>query len=299
MPKRKVFDAHFHIGNWGTREVFGRMVTPLGPVPNRGYVPGMEHLAHKECETYIQRYGITRGVVVSNYLAMAPAYSLIKLNRTVLEAANHVKQLYAAIFVSPLPKEWPYTQKALVWLDSPRVKALKMTSTSWAPYSVSPKTWDGAFRRNMHAILERAREKRLPIQFHTGHVNSLPEQFDELLEEIGRTCIVHLVHSGESVSSCIQFVPLFQKWLKAGYQVYCDTSLCPGFVLPWLLRTLEHQPGGYDRILFATDSPWGNFPSEYWKVESLGIPAELKRKIFWLNAERLYEKSPVNEWSDK
>jgi predicted TIM-barrel fold metal-dependent hydrolase len=295
MLKRKVFDSHFHIGSWGTREVFGKMVAPLGPASKHGYVPGMEHTALKECEKYIHHYGITRGVVVCNYLSMDPEYSLIELNKTVLEAAKHVKQLYAAIFVSPLPAEWPYTQEALRWLDSPRVKALKMTSTNWTPYSVSPRTWDSAFRRNMYEILEKARERRLPIQFHTGHVNSLPQLFDEFLEEIGRKYVVHLVHSGESVHFCIQFVPLFQKWLDAGYLVYCDTSLCPGFVLPWLLRAFEHQPIGYDRILFATDSPWGNFPSEYWKVESLDIIAELKRKIFWLNAERLYESGLAHQ----
>ena len=286
---RPVFDAHFHIGTWGTWEFFGEPVTPLGPADPDAYAPGSEHHGAAECARYMADNGIQRGVVVCNFLAPEPRYSLIDLNKVELDAARSVDGLYAGVFVSPLPAEWKYVQEALEWVNEPGVKALKMTSTHWAPVSVDPATWDADVRRNMETILQVARRRNLPIQFHTGHLNSMPDAFDAFLREYGTNHIVHLVHSGETVYPGFQFASLFPKWLEAGYDVYCDTSMCPLFVLSWLLRQVADSPEGRSRILFATDSPWSDFMPEYWKIESLRIPEEWKQAMLWDNAVRLYE----------
>ena len=64
------------------------------------------------------------------------------------------------------------------------------------------------------------------------------------------------------------------------FDVYTDTSAVPGFAPEWL----RHEPGqralAVDRILFASDAPWGCLPSEYWKVKGLEVDDATKRKIF-------------------
>jgi predicted TIM-barrel fold metal-dependent hydrolase len=289
-PNRRVFDAHLHIGTWGTRDLDGASVTPLGAAVSGGYAAGMEHDTWRECVAYLDANGIERGIVMANYLAMDPGYSLLELNRRALEAARSSERLHAALFVSPIPSEWEHTREALEWADDPGVKAFKFTSTHWAPFTVHPSTWDAKMRRNMEQILAAASERGAPLQFHTGHINSMPEEFDGFVATFGTELSVHLVHSGETVYPGIQFVSRFPQWLEAGYDVYCDTSMCPGFILPWLLRELSPTPQALERVMFATDAPWGTFPSEYWKVEALEVPASVKDRIFWNNAHRLYER---------
>ncbi|MGH8982872.1 MAG: amidohydrolase family protein [Acidimicrobiia bacterium] len=288
-PNRQVFDAHLHLGTWGTRELDGAPVTPLAAAAGDGYAVGTEHDTWRDCLAYLDAYGIGRGIVMANYLAMDPGYSLLELNRRALEAPRRSDRLHAALFVSPIAVEWVYTREALGWAGEAGVKAIKFTSTHWAPFTVNPATWDRVVYRNMEEILAVARERGVPLQFHTGHLNSMPEEFDGFLAAFGSELAVHLVHSGETVYPGIQFVSRFPRWLEAGYDVYCDTSMCPGFVLPWLLRELAATPQALERILFATDAPWGSFPSEYWKVEALDVSEAVKDGIFWDNAHRLYE----------
>lgn len=285
---RKLFDAHFHLGTWGTRELDGASVTPLGGGQPGRYSPGMEHRDAQDCLTYLDHYGIDRGVVMANYLASDPGYSLIDLNRLALDTARTSDRLYAALFVSPLESEWSFTKEALDWAGEPGVKAIKFTSTHWAPYTVDPATWDAGLRKRMERILEVAHEQNAVLHFHTGHLNSLPQEFDGFLAGFGRDFRVQLVHSGETVYSSMQFVPRFPRWVASGFDVYCDTSMCPGFVLPWLLREVSDDAAARSRILFATDSPWGTFPSEHAKVNGLDVPDEIKDAIFWDNSARLY-----------
>jgi len=46
---------------------------------------------------------------------------------------------------------------------------------------------------------------------------------------------------------------------------------------------------GFDKILFATDSPWKPQADEVRKIGSLPIPEEAKEYIFYRNANRLLE----------
>ena len=40
--------------------------------------------------------------------------------------------------------------------------------------------------------------------------------------------------------------------------------------------------------MFSSDEPWSDFWGEYYKIEGEDISEELKDKIFWGNAEKLY-----------
>jgi len=56
------------------------------------------------------------------------------------------------------------------------------------------------------------------------------------------------------------------------------------------LKEMDRTGIGADRFLFGSDIPWSDFASEYWKIEGAPISEELKEKIFWGNAEKLYGK---------
>ncbi len=99
---------------------------------------------------------------------------------------------------------------------------------------------------------------------------------------------IHAVHCGGGVSGHIKFIPEFFNLVREGYKVYTDTSWSIGFCTRYLFDEMEKQGIGDDRVMFSSDEPWSDFWSEYYKFEGLGISEELKNKIFWENAEKLY-----------
>ena len=80
----------------------------------------------------------------------------------------------------------------------------------------------------------------------------------------------------------------FFDWITAGKQVYTDLTWSIGFAPYWLAAEIDRRGIGGDRILFATDQPWGDFAGEYHRMmEALG-DKELTELIFHGNFERLY-----------
>ena len=57
--------------------------------------------------------------------------------------------------------------------------------------------------------------------------------------------------------------------------------------MPEILSRLSKDE--LSHILFATDAPWGSFPSEYWKMEDLDVSATVKQAFFYENAKKLYK----------
>lgn len=72
----------------------------------------------------------------------------------------------------------------------------------------------------------------------------------------------------------------------AGKDIYLETSFSIGEADRGILKKIidRHSP---DRILFGTDSPWLDQSEELKAWKDLDIPAILKEKIFFSNAERL------------
>jgi predicted TIM-barrel fold metal-dependent hydrolase len=54
----------------------------------------------------------------------------------------------------------------------------------------------------------------------------------------------------------------FFDWIEAGKKVYTDTSWAIGFAPRWLAAEIERRGIGADRILFASDEPWGDHVGE-------------------------------------
>lgn len=285
--RRKVFDAHFHIGFWDQRKSFGKIVRPLLKPTEKDYTPGQEHRNYIDVQQYLNHYNISGGLVVCNYLADDPEYSIIDLNKVVIEATEKCKNLYAGIFVSPIKEDWDYSKVALSMLDHAKVRVLKMTATHWGEYSPDPSSWDADFRNNFEEIIQNVKDNDLVMQFHSGYLNSEPIMFDKFLNEYGDQVSVHLVHSGETCYHAMQYTTLIREWLDKGYRVYSDISLAPGFVLPKILSVLDESE--IEHVMFATDAPWGNFVSEYGKVEDLDVSDETKDQIFFSNASKLYK----------
>ena len=285
---RKVFDAHFHIGHWGQRKLFGREVCPLLPSHEGAYVPGQEHEDYRDVQRYMDHYGISGGVVMCNFLGDDPRYSLIDLNQIALEAAHKCEGVYMALFVSPREEDWSYTQEAMDMVRlAPSVKAIKMTPTHWDAFSPDPATWSPAVKNNFEDTLQFAKDRNLVVQFHSGLLNSEPLLFDAFLKEYGSEGIsLYLVHSGETCYPGIQYTALIREWLDKGYRVYSDVSLAPGFIMPKLLSVFSDDEIAH--VMFATDAPWGNFASEVAKIEDLAIPESTKQKIFYDNAIKLF-----------
>jgi uncharacterized protein len=96
------------------------------------------------------------------------------------------------------------------------------------------------------------------------------------------------VHFGGGVSGHIRLVPRFLDWVEQGYRVYTDTTWAVGFGVRWLLTEIERRGVGADRVLFASDEPWGDFWREYYKIAGQPVSEELKNRILHQNFEDLY-----------
>ena len=154
---------------------------------------------------------------------------------------------------------------------------------------MDPSTWNRPVRRQMERILEHARLHNLVIHFHTGYLaGAHPLEFSAFMRTYGHAATYQLVHMGEAIAPVFSFVPRFVGWIEEGMQVFTDTSLVPGFGPPWLLEVLDEHNLGYDRVLFATDTPWGRYPAEHAKIETMEVNSAVLEAIFWGNAAQLY-----------
>ena len=274
--KRRVFDAHFHVGEWGIRFYGDRRIQPIVA----------EHRDYSDCMRYIEKHEITYGIVVPTYLDEQEVN--FANNDLVLKAIENIPNLFGGYWVSPLPECTDMTCKTINDLPHSKIKALKMSAGTWGRYTLDPQSWDRAFTDNMKYIIQKSREYELVIQLHTGSGNSDPYKLEAFMKKFGDKARYHFIHMGESTAEILKFVPRFIEWIRSGYDVYTDQIMAPTFGLVWMVRELQGVTGGSERLVFGTDSPWSSFESEYWKVEALEITDTLKEKILLENACKLY-----------
>jgi len=94
------------------------------------------------------------------------------------------------------------------------------------------------------------------------HIGVLPAY--PLVEWYADRVPVHLVHFGGGMSGHIKLIgSRFLEWIERGKRVYTDLSWAIGFAPAWLAREIERRGLGHDRVLFASDQPWGDFEGEY------------------------------------
>ena len=272
-PSRHV-DAHRHLGVLPAFPFYGG--PPVNP-DTKARATVRDLVADLDAE------GTERALVIPNYGVPQPEHSF-KLNELVLEAAGASDRISAAIWASPRPQDAELTEAALKLAGEPGVKALKIS------FLLGGSVEDEAVLGQLDKIFATARQHDLMVHVHTSPGGSSDiNEIGKLVERYGDDNKIHLVHFGGGMSGHIKLIGgRFFDWITAGKQVYTDLTWSIGFAPYWLAAEIDRRGIGGDRILFATDQPWGDFAGEYHRMmEALG-DKELTELIFHGNFERLY-----------
>jgi predicted TIM-barrel fold metal-dependent hydrolase len=278
--KRKVFDAHNHIGFMEGYKYYG-LPEPVNPTV---YCDNDRASKIKQMD----QLGVERALVLSNY-GIPVATQPFSLNPVVLEAcSNPDKRLLGGIYFSPVAAFKEANEAAMKLAGEPNIKVLKSTCLLGGTWN--PDEWDEPTKAMWEDIIATCEKYDHVFQFHTspGGGSDISNGI-KFVRAYGKRVKIHLVHCGGGVSGHIKFIPEFFNLIREGFKVYTDTSWSIGFCTRYLFSEMEKQGMiGQDRVLFGSDEPWSDFWSEYYKFEGLGISEELKNKVFWENAEKLF-----------
>ncbi|CAN5564146.1 hypothetical protein BH11ACT8_BH11ACT8_34390 [soil metagenome] len=267
-------DAHRHIGVLPAYPFYGG---PAIRADLTATATVTEFLATLDAE------GVERTLVLPNYGVPDPQVSF-DLNHLALEAAQRDDRVRCGLWVSPKAADRERNDEALELAVENGVKALK---TSFL-LGGSPADPDCA--EQIDRIFTTAADLDLVVHVHTSPgAASDVDQIGTLVEKYGDDTKIHLVHLGGGMSGHMKLIGgrLFD-WIEAGKQVYTDTSWAIGFAPLWLVAEIERRGIGHDRILFATDTPWGDFAGEHARLAAAAGDGALADAFFTTNFEALY-----------
>ena len=83
-----------------------------------------------------------------------------------------------------------------------------------------------------------------------------------------------------------RFAPRFVEWIKSGYDVYTDTSIVPGFAPDWLLRLLDDDNLGFNRVFLLPTARGDAFQQSTGKWRALQPVMTLKAGYFLITQWR-------------
>jgi predicted TIM-barrel fold metal-dependent hydrolase len=269
-----VHDAHRHIGVLPAYPFYG------GPPVNPD-ITARETVA--ELRADLDAEGTELAVVMPNY-GVPEAEASFALNPLALEAAQADPRIRAGIWTSPRPQDAAALAEALKLAAEPEVKVLKVS------FLLGGSASDPECRPQLDAIFATAREHDLVVHVHTspGSTSDI-DQVGELVDRYADGVALHLVHLGGGMSGHIKLIGgRFFDWIAAGKRVYTDTSWAIGFAPRWLAAEIERRGIGHDRVLFASDEPWGDRSGELVRLREAAGDGELGRAVLHGNAEALY-----------
>ena len=145
-------------------------------------------------------------------------------------------------------------------------------------------------RPGLDRIFAAARKHDLVVHIHTspGAASDI-DQVGQLVDDYADDVAVHLVHFGGGMSGHIKLIGgRFFDWIAAGKRVYTDTSWAIGFAPRWLVAEIDRRGIGADRVLFASDEPWGDVPGEYARLAAAAGDGEFATQVFGGNFAALY-----------
>ncbi|SHH55195.1 Predicted metal-dependent hydrolase, TIM-barrel fold [Jatrophihabitans endophyticus] len=232
----------------------------------------------------LDREGTDRCLVLPNY-GVPDVGETFALNELVVEAAGRDDRVRAGLYVSPRPQDAELNATALTLAGEPGVRALKTT------FLLGGSATDDACRPQLDTIFAAAREHDLTVHVHTspGAASDI-DQVGTLVERYADDVRIHLVHLGGGMSGHIKLIGgRFFDWIAAGKQVYTDTSWAIGFAPRWLAREIDARGIGADRVLFASDEPWGDWVGEHARLAAAAGDGELGRRVFADNFAALYD----------
>lgn len=269
-----IFDAHRHIGVMPAYPFYG------GPAvrPDLGARATISELIYD-----LDAEGTERALIIPNYGVPDPDIAF-SFNELCVEAAQSDDRIRAGLWVSPLARDKDRTAAALALAGEPGVRALKLS------FLLGGRPTDPECGPGLDAIFATARQHDLVVHVHTspGAASDIDE-VGELVEKYGDQVAVHLVHFGGGMSGHIKLVgQRFFDWIEAGKQVYTDLSWAIGFAPRWLAHEIDRRGIGHDRILFASDQPWGDHAGEYARLRAAVGDGELGDLAFRGTFEKLY-----------
>lgn len=267
-------DAHRHLGKLPAFPFYGG--PPVNPdIKARATID--ELIADLDAE------GTERAMVIPNYGVPDPSHSF-SFNELVVEAASTHDRLTAALWASPRPQDAEHTDKALALAGERGVKALKIS------FLLGGAVDDEGSMEQLDKIFATAKEHDLVVHVHTSPgAQSDIDKVGQLVDKYADEVPLHLVHFGGGMSGHIKLIGgRFFDWIESGKKVYTDLTWAIGFAPHWLAAEIDRRGIGADRILFATDQPWGDFAGEYHRMIDAVGGKELSDMIFVDNYHRLY-----------
>jgi predicted TIM-barrel fold metal-dependent hydrolase len=274
MPKKMIFDAHRHLGVLPAHPFYG------GPPvhPDTGARASIGELIAD-----LDREGTERALVIPNYGVPDPAVAF-SFNELCVEAAATDDRIRAALWVSPRPEDEELTEAALKLAGEPGVRALKLS------FLLGGRASDPKCRPMLDRIFAVARRHGLVVHVHTspGAASDIDE-VGRLVDAYADRVAIHLVHFGGGMSGHIKLVGgRFFDWIESGKKVYTDLSWAIGFAPRWLADEISRRGIGHDRILFASDEPWGDQVGEYARLRAAVGDGELSELVFRSTFDALY-----------
>ena len=268
-------DSHRHIGVLPAYPFYG------GPPVNPDTTA---RATVKQLISDLDAAGTERALVIPNYGVPDPAIAF-SFNELVLEAAQSDDRIRAGLWVSPRPQDEARTEQALVLAGEQGVKALKLS------FLLGGRPADPACRPQLERIFAEAERLGLVVHVHTspGAASDIDE-VGLLVDWYADRVPVHLVHFGGGMSGHIKLAgSRFFDWIESGKRVYTDLSWAIGFAPAWLAREIEQRGIGHDRVLFASDQPWGDFAGEHLRMAAAFGDGELARFAFHDTFAALYD----------
>ncbi|WP_250009183.1 amidohydrolase family protein [Actinoplanes sp. M2I2] len=220
-----------------------------------------------------------RALILPNYGVPDPDVAF-GFNQLVVEAAHRDDRIRCGLWVSARPDDHARTAEALKLAGEPGVRALK----------ISFLLGGGIDDPGLEPIFAAAREHDLVVHVHTspGAASDI-DKVGQLVDRHGDDVKIHLVHFGGGMSGHIKLIGgRFFDWIAAGKQVYTDLSWAIGFAPRWLAREIDHRGLGADRVLFASDEPWGDHAGELARLQAAAAGRELGDAVFKTNFDKLY-----------
>jgi predicted TIM-barrel fold metal-dependent hydrolase len=267
-------DAHRHIGVLPAYPFYGG--PPVQPdTTARATVEQL--IADLDAE------GTERALVIPNYGVPDPSVAF-SFNELAVEAAQRDDRIRAGLWVSPRPQDEERTLRALALAGEDGVRALKLS------FLLGGRPTDPACRPVLDRVFAEAERHGLVVHVHTspGAASDIDE-VGHLVDWYADRVAVHLVHFGGGMSGHIKLAgSRFFDWIGAGKRVYTDLSWAIGFTPRWLAQEIERRGAGHDRVLFASDQPWGDFAGEYARLAAATGGGALGDLVFRDTFDALY-----------
>lgn len=267
-------DAHRHLGVLPAYPFYGG--PPVAPaIGSRATI--------SELLSDLDREGTERALVIPNYGVPDPAIAF-SFNELCVEAAGKDDRISAALWVSPRAEDADRTDGALKLAGEEGVRALKLS------FLLGGMASDPTCKPQLDKIFATAREHDLVVHVHTspGAASDIDE-VGKLVDAYAGDVKLHLVHFGGGMSGHIKLVGgRFFDWIAAGKQVYTDLSWAIGFTPRWLVEEISRRGLGHDRVLFASDEPWGDHEGELAKLAAAAGDGELADLVFRGTFDVLY-----------